>query len=107
MLRYTGRLLFGCISIVITTALALTLPYLLGSAIDMLKAGRPQEEIVRVVGLILLLAALQGVGEFFSRYLVNEVSRKVEYELRNDLFAHLQRMQQSFFQGVHTGDIMA
>src|SRR5438552_9125399 len=132
MLRYKWRLVFGGIAIVITTALALTLPYLLGSAIDaltslpgqapgagavrpfhmggvlnMLAAGKPQGEIYDVVGLILLLAGLQGIGEFFSRYLVNEVSRMVEYELRNDLFAHLQRMQQSFFQSVHTGDIMA
>jgi ATP-binding cassette subfamily B protein len=60
-----------------------------------------------MVMLILGLAALQGVGEFFARYLVNQVSRVVEYDLRNDMFAHLQRMQQSFFQEMHTGDIMA
>src|SRR5690349_2918341 len=97
----------GGVAIVFTTVLALMLPYLLGSAIDLLQRGRPQSEVFGVVGLILLLAAVQGVGDFFGRYLINEVSRVVEYELRNDLFAHLQRMQQSFFQNTHTGDIMA
>jgi ATP-binding cassette subfamily B protein len=60
-----------------------------------------------LVGIILLVSAVQGVFEFYSRYEVNAVSRILEYELRNDLFAHLQRMQQSFFQNMHTGDIMA
>src|SRR5436305_14419595 len=35
------------------------------------------------------------------------MARDIEYELRNDMFAHLQRMQQSFFQNMHAGDIMA
>lgn len=107
MARYKVRLLVGMLMPVFTSMLALTLPYLLGNAIDRLREGRPQSEIVTIVMLILGLAAVQSVGEFFARYLVNQVSRVVEYDLRNDLFAHLQRMQQSFFQEMHTGDIMA
>ena len=107
MARYKGRLIFSLMVIVITSMLALTLPYLLGTAIDKLKDGRPQSEIVTMVMIILGLAALQAVGDFFARFYANEVSRVVEYDLRNDLFAHLQRMQQSFFQEMHTGDIMA
>lgn len=107
MARYKGWLIWGALTTVFTAMLALTLPYLLGSAIDSLQNGRPRDEVVALVGLILLLAAIQGVGEFFSRYLTNHVSRKVEYELRDDLFAHLQKMQQSFFHNMHTGDIMA
>ncbi len=105
--RYRGRLFFGGVMIVFTTMLALTLPYLVGNAVDRLKNGRPRDEVVAIVGLILLLAAIQSFCEFFSRYEINAVSRIVEYELRNDLFAHLQRMQQNFFQNMHTGDIMA
>jgi ATP-binding cassette subfamily B multidrug efflux pump len=105
--RYRGRLIFGGIMIVATTILSLTLPYLVGTAIDSIKTGQPNDQVTIIAGLILLLAAIQGVGDFYARYSVNEVSRLVEYELRNDLFAHLQRMQQSFFQNMHTGDIMA
>ncbi|HET6262296.1 MAG TPA: ABC transporter ATP-binding protein, partial [Chloroflexia bacterium] len=93
--------------IVATTILSLTLPYLVGTAIDSIEAGQPNDQVTVIAGLILLLAAIQGVGDFYARYSINEVSRLVEYELRNDLFAHLQRMQQSFFQNMHTGDIMA
>lgn len=107
MARFKGRLAWGAVAIVLSTLLSLAQPYLIGNAIDKLTQKRPQEEVVTVAALILLLAAAQGVADFFGRYLINQVSRIVEYDLRNDLFAHLQRMQQSFFQGMHTGDIMA
>lgn len=107
MARFKGRLVWGAVAIILSTLLSLAQPYLIGNAIDKLTQKRPQEEVVTVAALILLLAAAQGVADFFGRYLINQVSRIVEYDLRNDLFAHLQRMQQSFFQGMHTGDIMA
>jgi ATP-binding cassette subfamily B protein len=106
-MRYKKRLLFGAFMILLSTMLALVLPYLVGTAIDKLRTGQPRDQILTLVGIILLVSAVQGVFEFYSRYEVNAVSRILEYELRNDLFAHLQRMQQSFFQNMHTGDIMA
>jgi ATP-binding cassette subfamily B multidrug efflux pump len=105
--RHWPMLLWGALASIAATVLALAQPYLIGIAIDSLKAGKPQQDIVNIALVILGLAAAQGVGEFFSRYGINSVSRKVEYELRNDFFAHLQTMPQSFFQDHHTGDIMA
>ncbi len=101
------KLLWGLLGSILATSLAVTTPYLLGNAVDKLTTGRPQSEIVTLALIIVGIAVVQGVGEFFSRYLINGVSRYVEYELRNDFFAHLQGMSQSFFQGNHTGDIMA
>ncbi|MDQ6694685.1 MAG: ABC transporter ATP-binding protein/permease [Chloroflexota bacterium] len=107
MMRYRAKLALGTLAIVITTLLSLTQPYLIGSAVDKMKPDGSQNDIALIAALILALAALQAVVDFFGRYLINHVSRVVEYELRNDLFAHLQRMGQGFFQGLHTGDIMA
>lgn len=107
MARYRRKLIYGSVAVLCATLLALTQPYLLGRAIDDLKQGRPQSEVLVIAGLIVLVALLQGIGEFFSRYTISEVSRRVEYDLRNDLFAHLQTMQQSFFQDMRTGDLMA
>jgi ATP-binding cassette subfamily B protein len=100
-------MLWGAVAIVFSTLFSLAQPYLIGNGVDRIRQGRPQEEILWIVGIILLISAVQGVFDFYGRYLINEVSRIVEYQLRNDLFAHLQRQQASFFQGMHTGDIMA
>ena len=100
LLGHKPALLFGLLTTVVSTLLALAQPYLIGSAIDALQHGRPAGDVYLIAGEILGLAALQGVFTFFVRYLINRVSRRVEYELRHDLFAHLQRMQQSFFQDV-------
>ena len=107
LLGHKPALLFGMLATVISTLLALAQPYLIGSAIDALQHGRPAGDVYLIAGEILGLAALQGVFTFFVRYLINSVSRRVEYEMRRDLFAHLERMPQSFFQANHTGDIMA
>lgn len=107
MARYWPRLLVGALATIVTTVLTLAQPYLIGSAIDDLKNQRPQSDVVNIALIILLLAAIQGFFEFFARFWTNMVSRVVEYELRNDLFAHLQKMHAGFFQGMHTGDLMA
>ena len=44
---------------------------------------------------------------YFSRTLVFNAAREIEYELRNDIFAHLQRLPQSFYFRWRTGDIMS
>jgi ATP-binding cassette subfamily B protein len=107
LVRFKGKMLWGAIAIVFSTLFSLAQPFLVGNGIDRLRQGRPQEEVLWIAAIILGIAAVQGVTDFFGRYLINEVSRIVEYQLRNDLFAHLQRQQASFFQGLHTGDIMA
>src|SRR4051812_47285028 len=91
----------------IATVLALLQPYLLGTAIDAIQHGRPVDEIYWLAAAILGLAVVQGVFVFFTRYNINMVARRIEYELRRDFFGHLERMPQSFFQEMHTGDIMA
>jgi ATP-binding cassette subfamily B protein len=100
-------LLFGILMIVANTALTLTQPYLLGLAIDDLSRGRPQNEVAMIAVWILGLAAITGVSAFLMRYAIIGGSRLIEYELRNDLFAHLQKMEHAFYQDMHTGDIMA
>ncbi len=107
MRRHWPSLLLGAVMVIATALLALAQPYLLGQAIDELTNKAPQDEVVQLAIWIAGLALLGSIGEFFSRYTLNAVSRKVEYELRNDFFTHLQKMHQGWFQTMHTGDIMA
>jgi len=47
------------------------------------------------------------VAVFIQRYMVSLVSRRIEYELRGDFFAHLQTLDAAFYKNLHTGDLMA
>jgi len=102
-----GRLLLGILMIVVSTVLGLVQPYLLGEAIDALGNKRPQGDVLAIAGEMLVLAVLLSAVTFAMRYTLIGLSRIIEYELRSDLFAHLQEMEHSFYQNMHTGDIMA
>lgn len=58
-------------------------------------------------GTILLLAALKGIMMYFMRQTIIVMSRLIEYDLRNDIYAHLQKLDQSYYKRNKTGDIMA
>jgi ATP-binding cassette subfamily B multidrug efflux pump len=82
-------------------------PMLVGWSVEAIAEGRPAAEVGRRVlwlaGLTLLRAGLR----FFSRTLVFDAAREIEYELRNDIFAHLLRLPQSFYFRWRTGDLMS
>jgi ATP-binding cassette subfamily B protein len=63
--------------------------------------------IARYAGLLVLFALLSGAGRYGMREILNGVSRRVENDLRDDLFAHLLRLDAGFFGGHPTGEIMS
>lgn len=105
--RHWPNLLLGAFMTIAVTLLAIAQPALIGNAVDKMDNKRPQDEIIQIVIWLVVVAIVAGIGEFFARYTINAVSRRVEYELRNDFFTHLQKMHQGWFQNMHTGDIMA
>jgi ATP-binding cassette subfamily B protein len=63
-----------------------------------------------VTGSALYLVGVAGVFallSFTSRNVLFSAAREIEYEIRGELFAHLQRMPQSYFAGQRTGDLMS
>ena len=63
--------------------------------------------IAKLVGLILAVAGSKAIFQFLTRWIVIGVSREIEFDLRNDLFRHLEGLSYSFYQRTRTGDIMA
>src|SRR6202040_2200500 len=57
--------------------------------------------------LILAIALIKGIFQFLTRWVVIGISRDIEFDLRNDLFAHLESLSYSYYQRTRTGDIMA
>jgi ATP-binding cassette subfamily B protein len=85
----------------------LATPVLTRRTVDAMEAARPAPEVLRLALLLAAVGIVGGVLRYFSRILVFNAAREIEYELRNDLFAHLQRLPQSFYFRWRTGDLMS
>jgi ATP-binding cassette subfamily B protein len=83
------------------------IPWLLQRAIDAIGSGAPMQTIWKLSGLIVLAAIIGGAFRYGMRELMNGVSRWIEYDLRNDLFTHLETLDSAYFAQTRTGDIMA
>ena len=102
------RLLTGCLMVLLTNLAAVAGPWVLREATNALQSeGLDPSKIGVYALLIVLLSATEGVFLFLMRRIMIGVSRLIEYDLRNDLFRHLQRLSASFFQRHPTGDLMA
>src|SRR5258706_6489513 len=69
--------------------------------------GLTQHKIVVYSLLLIAVAAAKSLFQFLTRWVVIGVSREIEFDLRNDLFQHLESLSYSFYQRTRTGDIMA
>jgi ATP-binding cassette, subfamily B, multidrug efflux pump len=109
LLRHRARLVLGLFFVLCGNIFALLSPVVLQRAIDDVTRGLESgaAALAPYAGLIMLLALCDGLARFASRLLVNQVSRRVEYEMRNDLFEHVERLDQRYFHSMRTGDIVA
>ncbi len=105
--RYKARYAAGGACLLVTASLAMAVPYLLKRAIDAIERGQPFSVAARLAALIVAVALVQAVARTLSRALIFNVGRDVEYQLRADLFAHLQRLPVAYYQAQQTGDLMS
>jgi ATP-binding cassette, subfamily B, multidrug efflux pump len=84
-----------------------SVPMLVGWCVDAVAKGLPIAEVGRRVAWLAVANTVRAVLRYFSRTLVFNAAREIEYELRGDIFAHLERLPQSFYHRWRTGDIMS
>ena len=101
-------LVLGGITVLFMNLIKLAAPWILGYTIDDLSSGMTHTELL-YQGLWLIVIALALGGAFFlQRRTFASVARSVEYHLRNDFYAHLQKLSSLDSQQRHrTGDLMA
>jgi ATP-binding cassette subfamily B protein len=107
VLRYRGSFALGFICVIAANAMGLASPWVLKYAIDDLQGGVTASEIRFYAASILALTTVGGVFRFLMRRIIIGASRDIEYDLRNDFFAHLQRLDLAYFQRHRTGDLMS
>jgi ATP-binding cassette subfamily B protein len=105
--RYRKSLAWGCVALILYNTLKALVPIVIGHAVDDLKTGITRERILFHALRLLGLAAASGIFLYITRQVIIGVSREIEFDLRNDLFANLERQSAAFYQQHRTGDIMA
>ena len=104
---YRWQVFLGLAFVVISSAFASVTPWLLRAALDGIRVGEPARRIWTLAAAMVGLALVAGVLRYGMRELINGLSRRIEYDLRNDLFEHLLTLDAGYFGRTRTGDIMA
>jgi ATP-binding cassette, subfamily B, multidrug efflux pump len=105
--RYRWSYAAGTVCVFLTNGIWILFPLVIGHAADDLREGVTRHKLLFYAGLLLAIAAFKGIFQFMTRWIVIGISREIEFDLRNDLFKHLERLSFSYYQRNRTGDIMA
>ncbi|MDP9363044.1 MAG: ABC transporter ATP-binding protein/permease [Chloroflexota bacterium] len=104
---YWRRVVLVYVALFAALALQLSIPLVLARAIDDGIVGRDAGLLVRLALLIVVLTVLQGGFTFLRSYLVQALAERVGFDLRNELYDHLQRLPFSFYDRTQTGQLMS
>ena len=105
--RYRATFWIGAICVLCNNGVWILFPLVIRRAIDDLNREVNVHKLLFYALALLAVAATKAIFQFLTRWILIGVSREIEFDLRNDLFAHLERLSYSFYQRTRTGDIMA
>jgi ATP-binding cassette, subfamily B, multidrug efflux pump len=105
--KYRWTLFVGALTVFGNNGIWVLFPQVLRRAIDDLNQGATRHKFFIYSLLLLAIAGTKGIFQFLTRWLMIGVSREIEFDLRNDMFRHLERLDYSYYQKTRTGDIMA
>ena len=105
--RYKKKLFLGFIFILLSNAGSVYVPLLLKDSINALQHNATEAQLLKYALFIVGASLFAGIFRFLIRETIIVVSREIEYDLRRDFWAHVQRLPLRFFQNNSTGNIMA
>lgn len=107
MKKYRRSYAFGTLAVFFNNGIWILFPLVIRKAIDDLNRGVTHEKLATYSLLLVAVAAGKGIFQFLTRWVLIGISREIEFDLRNDLFRHLESLSYDFYQRTRTGDIMA
>ncbi len=105
--QYRRRYVLGFSVLVLNVLVFSSIPYILKLAIDGLHRKFPPRGLLELAVLLVVAVLARGLLTYWQRLILIITSRDLEYDLRNDLLWHLEKLSQSFFHRFRTGDLMA
>ena len=106
-LRYKTKIFWGILFILISNGFSTYVPIVIKDAMNDLHKSLAQQTLIKYGLLIAGTSLIAGVFRFLIRQTIIVVSREIEFDLRQDFWAHIQRLPLRYFQNNSTGNIMA
>ena len=107
LFRYKHKLLYGFVFIILTNIFAVFAPRFIGKAIDVLESPFVMSDVLFNIGLYILFAAFGSFFLYMVRQNIIVASRIIEFDLKNDYYAHLQTLSRKFYNETSTGELIA
>jgi len=108
MRRYRWGYVWGTLSCIATNAASVQFPRVLGLAVDRLQRHLADHKaILGFAALLVAISITKGIFLYAQRWILIGISREIEFDIRNDLFRHLEKQDSGFYQHYRTGDVMA
>jgi ATP-binding cassette subfamily B protein len=105
--RHQGALALGFVALILKDLLGVLLPLVIRRGVDGLQAGLGWRGVIWIAATLVGLSVVKGLFQYWMRRILIGVSRDVEYDLRNDIYAHLSGLSRDFYGKFATGDVMA
>ena len=105
--KYRSGFLVGAVCVLLNNGTYILFPQVIQRAVDGLNHGIDWHKLLVYSLLLVAVVLIKGVFQFLTRWIIIGISRDIEFDLRNDLFRHLESLSYSFYQRTRTGDIMA
>jgi len=106
--RYRVQFFWGGLALFLNNVIWIQFPRVIGRATDAMNRGTITRHLLTIYALELVAIALsKGLFQYLMRQILIGVSREIEFDLRNDLFRHLESLSYSYYQRTRVGDIMA
>ena len=115
-LKYKRQLIIGLIITIVARVFSLVMPVVVGKTLDVIKAkidgGIIDSEVFQhklLINILLIVAAtiISGLFTFWMRQNIINVSRYIEFDLKNEIFAHYEKLSLNFYKKTRTGDLMS
>src|SRR5216110_2253784 len=110
--KYRRSYVVGSICVFLTNGIWILFAQVIRLAVDDLKQATTNHTTLHhhlstYALLLLAVAVTKGIFQYLTRCIVIGVSREIEFDLRNDLFRHLESLSYSYYQRTRVGDVMA
>ena len=100
-------LLLAFLCLLVSTALSLAIPRILGEGIDVVIGSGERSFLILAAAVVIGASALRGISAYGQTYLTEVVSQRTSYDIRNTLYDRLQRLSFAFHDQSQTGQLMS